>query len=427
MTTNKILSGVLVLLVLCIGATGYFVFTLNRQVDRLDERLASFEGNQAARFQAITDNVSALQASTASGLSALQSQVAGTLADVSALKTDVASTGDKIGAVSSQVTALDKRVAGAEANLAVIAGTVIDTSGIYQKAVRATVRITDGTATAGSGFVSDNNSHVITAYHVVSSLASIYIMMYDGRVSHATLQGYCPFSDVAVLKLDNNPSIVPLALGDSGKIKVGQPVVAIGSPNFSDESLGLRDTLTSGIVSQLNRYVDTNVGTFANIIQFDTAINFGNSGGPVIGADGKVIGIVDARVDPKLGDGISWAVSSNKIKRVVDALISKGSFPYPWMGLGISDLTPQQVTQKGLDSSNGAYVGTVVSGGPSAAAGVQVGDVITAIDGVTARNIEDLLCYLGEFKSPGDTAVLELTRDATKLKVSITVGTRPAP
>jgi S1-C subfamily serine protease len=426
MTTNRLITGVLVLLVIFIGAVGYYSFALNRQVDRLSERLASFEGEQTARVQAISDNISALQTKTESDLGALQGQAASARSDISTLKNDVASAGDKIGAVSSQVTALAKRVAGAEASVAGISNSIIDTTGVYQKAVRATVRITNGQATNGSGFIYDASGHVVTAYHVVSSLSPIYIMMYDGRISRASIQGYCPFSDVAVLKLDVNPSIDSLPLGDSGKIQVGQPVMAIGSPNFSDESLGLRDTLTSGIVSQVNRYVTVEIGTFANIIQIDTPINFGNSGGPLIDSQGKVVGVVDSRIDPKIGDGISYAISSNKVKRVVEAIISKGSFAYPWMGVNISDLTPEQVTQKSLATSNGALVVTVVSGGPSAAAGVQTGDVITSIDGVAARDIADFLSYLGEFKSPGDTAVLELIRGTSKLKVSVTVGLRPA-
>jgi 2-alkenal reductase len=426
MTANRWIIVFLVLLLLFTGAVGYYSFTLSRQVDSLDRRLASYEGDQASRFQSISDNIAALQASTESALSSLAGQAAASRADIDALKTGIAVVGANVSAVASQVAALDKRVAGAEASVAGISGSIIDPGGVYQKAVQATVRITNGSATAGSGFIYDGSGRVVTAYHVVNGLAPIYVMLYDGKVSRATLLGFCPFSDVAVLKLDIATTIVPLALADSGKVKIGQPVVAIGSPGFPDEPLGLTDTLTSGIVSQLNRYVSVNDNSYANLIQFDTPVNFGNSGGPLIDSDGKVVGVVNARIDPTLGDGVSYAISSNKVNRVADSIIAKGSFAYPWMGLGLVDLTPLNVTQKGLDSSNGALVNSAASGGPAATAGVQTGDIIISADGVAARNVADLTSYLGEFKSPGDTMLLEVIRGANRLKIPVIVGLRPA-
>jgi S1-C subfamily serine protease len=251
------------------------------------------------------------------------------------------------------------------------------------------------------------------------------VMMYDGRISKASILGYCPFSDVAVLKLDVNPSITPLALGDSSKIIVGQPVLALGSPGDTDDPLALRDTLTLGIVSQINRYVIVGTTPFANFIQVDTPINFGNSGGPLIDSNGKVVGVVQSRIDPTQGDGISYAISSNKVKRVVESIISKGSFPYPYMGVGLSDITPLMAVQKSLDTTNGALLSSVVSGGPGAVGGLQTGDVIVSIDGVAVRNIADLTCYLGEFKSPGDIALVQVMRGTAKMAWPIMVGTRP--
>jgi S1-C subfamily serine protease len=215
-------------------------------------------------------------------------------------------------------------------------------------------------------------------------------------------------------------------MADSSLIRVGEPVIAIGSPLADiDRPFGFKDTLTSGTISQVNRYTNLEGRYIANLLQFDAAVNFGNSGGPLIDAKGRVIGINEARIDPTLGDGIYWAIASNKVKRVAAAIITSGSFAYPWIGVGLSDLTPQYVTEKSLATSNGALVGMVVSGSPAQDAGIQTGDIIVSIDSVAARNISDLTSYLGEFKSPGDKAVIEVIRGTGRLTLTVIVGTRP--
>ncbi len=428
---NRLIIGILVLLVVLTGGIGYYSFNLNGQVDRLSERITVFEDKQTASVRAVSDELASLRTRTESGLTSLESKAASAQTDITAMKSDLATAQDRlatvtenISAVSSQVTTLDKRIAGAETGLSRLSNSLIDAVTIYQKAVRATVRITNGQNTAGSGFIYDTDGRVVTAYHVIKSLSPIYIMMYDGRVSRADVVGFCPFSDVAVLKLVNNPSIDPLPLADSGLIKVGESVIAIGSPGDGNDPLGLRDTLTSGIISQVNRYVNVEDQYFANLLQFDAAVNFGNSGGPLVDSQGKVIGVVNARISPSQGDGIYYAIASNKVKRVVEAIIARGSFAYPLIGTGISDLTPQQVKDRSLETANGALVGSVTSGGPAQTAGIQAGDIIISMDGISMRNISDLTSYLGEFKSPGDTTVIEAIRGSTKVKVSVIVGKR---
>jgi S1-C subfamily serine protease len=429
---NRLIIGILVLLVVLTGGIGYYSLTLNRQVDNLSERLATYESEQTARVRAVSDNLAALRTATESGLSSLEMKAAGAQTDINAMKSDLATAKDRlnsaeenISGVSSQVTTLDKRVTGAETGLSRLSNSLIDAVTIYQKAVRATVRITNGQGTAGSGFIYDTGGRVVTAYHVVKGLSQIYIVMYDGRVSRANVIGFCPFSDIAVLKLDNNPSLDPLPLADSGLISVGESVIAIGSPgDINEEPLGWRDTLTSGIISQVNRYIDVEGLYIANLLQFDAAVNFGNSGGPLIDSQGKIVGVVNARIDPTRGDGICWAIASNKVKRVAEAIIAKGSFAYPLIGTNITDLTPQQVKDKSLETSNGVLVTSVASGGPAQIAGILTGDIIISMDGIPMRNIADLTSYLGEFKSPGDTTVIEVIRGTTRLKVSVIVGKR---
>jgi S1-C subfamily serine protease len=422
--TNKFILGLLIVLVVLTGGIGYYSFTLNGQVDRLSERLTTYESEQTSRIKAVSDNLAALRTATESGLSSLESKAASAQTDITAIKSDMSTAQTDITAIKSDMSTAKDRITSAETGLSGLSNSIIDAVTIYQKAVKATVKITNGQYTAGSGFIYDAAGRVITAYHVVKALSPIYVVMYDGRVSRANVSGFCQFSDVAVLKLDTNPSIEPLPLADSSMIKVGQSVIAIGTPGDSDNPLGLRDTLTSGIISQVNRYVKVENFYLANLLQFDAAINFGNSGCPLINSQCQVIGVVNARIDPNEGDGIYWAIASNKVKRVAEAIISTGSFAYPYIGTSLADITPQQVKDKSLDNANGAIVTSIISGGPVQTAGLQTGDIITSMDGIPMRNIADLTSYLGEFKSPGDTTVIELIRGAARLKISVIVGKR---
>jgi S1-C subfamily serine protease len=421
---NRFVIGLLVVLVILTGGIGFY---LNQQVNNLGERLAAYESEQTAHISSITDNLAALKANTESGLSSLDNKVKSSQTDVTAVKSDMSAAKDRItGAeqivsqVSSNVTTLDKRVAGAEAGISGLSDSVINASDVYEKAVRAVVRITDGRTSYGSGFIYNNSGSVVTNFHVVNGLSPIYVLTYDGKVSRANVVGFCQYSDVAVLKMDINPSINPLLLADSGLIRIGESIIAIGSPI----SLDNRDTVTMGVISHVNRFVDIEGLNIANLLQFDAAVNPGNSGGPLIDSKGKVIGMVIAMTDPITGSGVNWAIASNKVKRVADSIISKGSFPYPYIGTGIADITPQQVKDKSLETANGALVTSIFSGGPAQTAGLQTGDIIVSMDGVLVKNISDLTSYLGEFKSPGDTAVLEVIRGTGKLKISITVGKR---
>jgi putative serine protease PepD len=429
---NKIIIGILIVLMILMGGTGYYSYTLSQQINDLGNQFTTFETEQTARADAVNGELMTLRRETQSSINTLEGKITATLAEIDTIKAEtgatqnqVAGLEDKIGGVTSQITTLEDRLTSAVAEFS---RSALDANAVYEKVSQAVVRISNGQNTAGSGFIFNTQAHVLTAYHVVANLSPIYVALHDGRIYKATTIGYCTYSDIAVLKLDGTPNIKPLALADSSKVIVGEPVVAIGSPGNPGSTMELRDTLTAGIVSQFNRYEnygnDTESRWVANLIQFDAAVNFGNSGGPLINADGEVVGIVVARIDPAAGDGIYWAVSSNKAKRVATGLIAHGFYDYPWIGVGMIDLTPQIVRDRALETANGVLVTTIFDNSPAKTAGIKADDIIISVDDTPARDTADLTSYLGEFKSPGDNVTIGLIRGTARLKLDIKVGTR---
>jgi S1-C subfamily serine protease len=423
---NKVIIGILVLLLILLGGIGYYSYTLSQQIDYLGERLTAFETGQTARFEALTSEIVTLRAETQRSTSALEDKIGETLAEIDALEGEIEATQhridsleDEIGGVQVQVEKLDDRLTGTVAELS---RSVLDASKVYQRLSQATVRINDGQHTVGSGYILGTDGHVVTAHHVVENLSQIYVILPDGTVSRASNIGHCQFSDIAVLKLEDNPRIAPPPLVDSSRVRIGEPVVTIGSP------LDLKDTLTAGIISQVNRFAEIKYNTesrwVANLLQFDAAVNFGNSGCPLANADGDVIGIVIARIYPTEGDGIYYAVAANKVRRVATALIDQGSFDYPWLGIGISNLTPKLVQERDLETANGVLVTKVFDDSPAEAAGIKVDDIILSIDDIPVRDSADLTSYLGEFKSPGDMSEIGLIRGTAARDISIEVGKR---
>jgi S1-C subfamily serine protease len=423
---NKVIIGILVLLLILLGGIGYYSYTLSQQIDYLGERLTAFETGQTARFEALTSEIVTLRAETQRSTSALEDKIGETLAEIDALEGEIEATQhridsleDEIGGVQVQVEKLDDRLTGTVAELS---RSVLDASKVYQRLSQATVRINDGQHTVGSGYILGTDGHVVTAHHVVENLSQIYVILPDGTVSRASNIGHCQFSDIAVLKLEDNPRIAPPPLVDSSRVRIGEPVVTIGSP------LDLKDTLTAGIISQVNRFAEIKYNTesrwVANLLQFDAAVNFGNSGCPLANADGDVIGIVIARIYPTEGDGIYYAVAANKVRRVATALIDEGSFDYPWLGIGISNLTPKLVQERDLETANGVLVTKVFDDSPAEAAGIKINDIILSIDDIPVRDSADLTSYLGEFKSPGDMSEISLLRGTAARDISVEVGKR---
>ncbi len=306
----------------------------------------------------------------------------------------------------------------------------------------------------GTGFVYDKQGHIVTNFHVVSLTEDtpvdvVEVRFPSGYMVYGSVVGIDLDSDIAVVKVDAPADeLKPLKMGDSSQLKVGQTVFAIGNP------FGLENTMTVGIISALGRTLDSQRvspggGSFfsaGDIIQTDAAINPGNSGGPLFNIYGEVIGINRAirttsytDTGEPLNSGIGFAISINIAKRVVPVLIETGKYDYPYLGISSSSsLTLAAVEELKLPQFTGAYVTSVVEGGPAAQAGIRAGttptnfptllsggDLIVAIDGNEVRIFDDLLAYLISNKGPGDTVVLTVLRGTEKLDIPVTLGKRP--
>jgi putative serine protease PepD len=264
----------------------------------------------------------------------------------------------------------------------------------------------------GSGFVYDSDGHIVTNDHVVANATSISVMFSDGSKYSAKVVGTDPSTDLAVLKVSAPSSkLHPLSLGDSNKLQVGDGVVAIGSP------FGLDETVTTGIVSALNRDISsTNNFTISGAIQTDAAINHGNSGGPLLNMSGQVVGI-NTQIESDSGgnEGVGFAVPSSTISSVISKLVSGKTVEHPYLGVFVQ--APANRT--------GAEVGRVQSGSPAAGAGLKAGDVITAFAGQTIQSPDDLTAAVAT-KAPGDKVAVTYIRNGTTKTTQVTIGNRPS-
>jgi S1-C subfamily serine protease len=327
---------------------------------------------------------------------------------------------------------------------------------LYQQAIQGVVTLLVNTSQGsalGSGFVYDAQGHIVTNYHVVQGAQNnkVEVDFKSGTKVYGTVVGTDPDSDLAIIKVDVPASeLHPIPVGDSGALKIGQTVIAIGNP------FGESGTMTVGIVSGLSRTVSSlhavpgssNGQTFTagDFIQTDAAINAGNSGGPLLNLNGEVVGIVESDATNSftptggpISSGIGFAVSSNMLKKVAPLLISNGKVDYPYLGITFySSLTLDAIQALGLKQDTGAYVLDVAAGGPADQAGIKGGtqqtsiqglnaggDLIIAIDGHPVMSFDDLLSYLLENKSPGDKVVLTVLRGTQKQDITLTLGKRP--
>ena len=293
----------------------------------------------------------------------------------------------------------------------------------------------------GSGFVYDEQGHILTNYHVVENAESVSVTLASGETYPATIVGSDPSTDLAVLNIDVKNPPAPLPLGDSDRLRVGQFVVALGNP------FGLERTLTVGVVSSLGRIIQSPDGRFiGEAIQTDAAINPGNSGGPLLDLEGQVIGVNAQIISPSQASaGIGFAIPCNAVRRVVPQLISEGRYAHPWLGLNLLGLTAEWIQafdQSGisLGAESGLLVVEVVQGGPAAAAGIRAGDrlvnignaqipiggdIITAIDGKAVSTVQDLTIYLDEERQVGDQVELTIVRGGQEMTVEVALGERP--
>lgn len=289
----------------------------------------------------------------------------------------------------------------------------------------------------GSGFVFDKQGRIITNHHVVSDSKSVDVTFIDGNRYVASVIGSDPFNDIAVIDITQNISekLNPLRLGNSSAVEVGDQVIAIGNP------YGLAGSMTVGIVSQKGRLISTEGSAFSipSVIQTDALINPGNSGGPLINYDEEVIGMNTAGVLSDSGSfsGIGLAVPSNTISKIVPALISKGNYTHPWLGISASTLT-SKLTENFENLTRdfkGVYVESIIKGGPADKAGLQGSttdqygdkhgnDIITAVDNHNVTYMEDLVSYLDENKQPGQKLNVTVFRNHTFTDLSVMLGDR---
>ncbi|UNX54422.1 trypsin-like peptidase domain-containing protein [Georgenia sp. TF02-10] len=290
-----------------------------------------------------------------------------------------------------------------------------------------------GGSGAGSGVIIDEEGHILTNNHVVGGAADggIVVTLSDGRMFEATIAGTDAATDLAVITLTDPPDdLQPATLGDSEEVIVGDPVAAVGNP------LGLSSTVTTGIVSALDRPVTTTEDTqvpgqpgtsvVTNAIQVDAAINPGNSGGPLFDATGRVIGITSsiASLPSAAGGssgsiGLGFAIPVNLAKQVADQLVENGVAEHAFLGVRMTDGT---ATVDGA-TRTGARVESVDSGTPAEQAGLQPGDVITAIDGDTVSGAEALTGFVRQYAS-GDQVTLTVARDGETVEITATLATR---
>ena len=289
----------------------------------------------------------------------------------------------------------------------------------------------------GSGFVYSDDGYIITNQHVVRDAQKVTVTFLDGEAYIGDVVGRDRDLDIAVVKVNpSNTYIQPIKIGDSSKLKVGEKIAAIGNP------FGLSGSMTSGIVSQIGRLLPQESGySIPDVIQTDAAINPGNSGGPLINMKGEVVGINTA-IQSATGEfsGIGFAVPANTVKKVVPILIEKGEFRHPWMGISGTDVDPELVEVRGLNSSKGFLIVSVIEGSPAEQAGLlgvsetkevdgrefaMDGDIIVSIDGKTVRKISDILVHLQREKSIGDEMVLSVNRNGEVLELTMVLEERP--
>lgn len=288
----------------------------------------------------------------------------------------------------------------------------------------------------GSGFIQDAaKGLIITNNHVIQGSNTVDVTFASGNTYSAKVIGTDPLSDLAVLQIVDDFSaehIASLQLANSSQLEIGQQVIAIGNP------FALSNSMTNGIISQVGRLLPNQEMGFSipDVIQTDAAINPGNSGGPLLDVEGNVIG-VNSAITSQTGEfaGIGFAIPSNTVARIVPYLIKDGKYDHPWLGIAGVNLTPNLAQQLGLPrDSKGVVIASVTPGSPAADAGIvgrvqngniPAGDIITAIDEHQVKRMEDIISYVEEQRSVGDSVVITVNRGGRLQDLTVTLQPTP--
>ena len=313
---------------------------------------------------------------------------------------------------------------------------------VYRRTINGVVNLSDGNGT-GSGYIIDQEGHIITNNHVVESMQEIYITFADRTTARGRVIGTFPEGDIAVVQAEQLPAgAAPVELGDSGALQVGQIVIAVGSP------LGLEQTVTSGIVSALNRSIseisrqESEDSSLQGLIQTDAAINPGNSGGPLFDARGRVVGMntliaTRAQTAEAAGNiGLGFSVPINRVKRVARQIIETGEYRRPLMGTTVFQVIPQIAQELQLPTTSGVMLGELTPDGAAARAGLEGatrgvdingeqypvdGDIIIAINDTPVRSVGDLRNVIETQADPGDIITVTFLREGREQTTELTL------
>jgi S1-C subfamily serine protease len=310
----------------------------------------------------------------------------------------------------------------------------------------------------GSGFVFDRQGHIVTNNHVIYGGSNVTVTFSNGTIYTAEVVGADMFSDIAVLKVVTkeeqettqgvNKGLIPLPLGNSSILSIGDEVAAIGNP------FGLTGSMTTGVVSGLGRLLpiqNTNIttipgaGAFSipNIIQTDAAINPGNSGGPLLNTNGEVVGLNTAGLSSgPFSSGIGFSIPSDTLRIIVPALIANGTYLHPWIGVAGTDIIPEIALALDLEEARGFLVTEITPASPADMSGIRGGDmpitnitgfeelrlggdIIMSVDNQKVNKTDDLLSYIETNKQVGDTVTMTILRDGSLMEIGLVLGSRP--
>ncbi len=269
----------------------------------------------------------------------------------------------------------------------------------------------------GSGVIINPDGLILTNYHVIEDADKIEVTLSSGKTCKGVVIGTDPISDVALVQIDEK-NLPAAKLGDSAKLKVGQYVVAIGNP------YGLDHTVTTGVISALERNINIGNKTMYGIIQTDAAINPGNSGGPLVNLEGEIVGINTMIYSQ--AQGLGFAVSADTCKKVIDSIKKTGKMEWPYIGIELTTMTEELADKVNLEYVPGIAVIRVMPGSPAENAGIEQGDIIVSIDGVSVDMSDEFLKIVRSHKA-GDSIMLEAKRKniSEMIELKITLGVQP--